>query len=206
MNKQDFINEILDLELKMFQAVKTDQPAPCRDDPEGFRKMRTAQFQAWSTKTLASYFNDIKIAERENRNLMTLKYARMDNLISVLNKNAIIKKIVNIQVAWQKEIAKKYPQLIKRGRSIDSNDESFTTSFQTYLSCELETYSDLTLACLFKDIQNAQKRNENMTERIYEQMVKGLGYQSIQEAEKKLVEINRNIRRKYGHIITKTPG
>jgi uncharacterized protein DUF4125 len=188
MNKQDFIKEILDLELKMFQAVKTDQPAPCRDDPEGFRKTRTAQFQAWSTKTLASYFNDIKIAERENRNLMTLKYARMDNLIPPLSNNPLIDNIVDILVTWQKEMADKYPNLIKRGRPLEDDDTSPTTSFITYMRCELETYSDQTLANLLEDIRGFRERCENMTEKIYELMVKGLGYRSIEEADKRAGE------------------
>lgn len=190
MNKQDFINEILKLELSMFLTVKTDQPAPCMDHPEGFRNTRSAQFQVWSVETLASYYNDLAMAAQENRNLMTLKYARMDNRIPVLNLNEIISKIVDIQVAWQKEMAKRYPNLINQGRPIDE-DTSYMTSFKTYLSCELETYSDLTIACLFKDMKTAQDRNVNLTEKVYEQMVIGLGYPSIQEAEKEAG--NRNL-------------
>jgi len=190
MNKQDFINEILKLELSMFLTVKTDQPAPCMDHPEGFRNMRNAQFQVWSVETLASYYNDLNMAAQENRNLMTLKYARMDNLIPALSKNKIIHQIIDIQVAWQKDMMERYPNLINRGRPID-DDTSYMTSFKTYLSCELETYSDLTIACLFKDLKTAQDRNENLTEKVYEQMVMGLGYPSLQEAEKEAG--NRNL-------------
>jgi hypothetical protein len=183
MNKEDFINEILDLELDMFLSVKTDQPAPCQQDPAGFRKTRSAQFQTWSIETLASYCNDLETATRENRNLMTLKYARMDNLIPPLNTDSIIDEIVRMNVLWQKEMAEKYPNLIARGRPIDDGENSVITSFKTYLACELETYSDVTLACLFKDIREFQERNENMMEKVYEHMVKGLGYHSIEEAE-----------------------
>jgi len=184
MKKNDLIAEIFKMELEMFQAVKTDQPSPCQTDPERFKIMRIAQFKCWSMETLASYLNDLEIASQENQNLMTFKYARMDNLIPASNKNELIKRIVDIQASWQKEMAKNYPQLINRGRPIDEDEKTVVTSFRTYLSCELETYSDLTLACLFRDIQLAQQQNENMTEMIYEQMMKGLGYQSIQEAEK----------------------
>jgi hypothetical protein len=183
MNKQDFIEEILDLELAMFLSVKTDQPAPCQQDPVGFRKTRNAQFQTWSIETLASYCNDLEAATREDRNLMTLKYARMDNLIPSLNQNSIIDEIVRINVSWQKEMAEKYPNLISRGRPIDDEGNLLITSFTTYLSCELETYSDVTLACLFKDIREFQERSENMMEKVYEHMVKGLGYRSVGEAE-----------------------
>jgi len=183
MNKQDFINEILNLELTMFLAVKTDQPAPCQEDPVSFRKSRSTQFQTWSVETLASYRNDLESATREGRNLMTLKYARMDNLIPPLNKNSLIDEIVRINALWQQEMAKKYPNLISRGRPVDNSEDSFVTSFKTYLACELETYSDATLACLFKDIREFQKRSESMMEKVYEHMVKGLGYRSIQEAE-----------------------
>ena len=183
MDKQDLVNEILDRELAMFQAVKTDQAAPCRDHPETFRNMRNAQFQAWSVETLASYCDDLTSAARGKRNLMTLKYARMDNRIPVLNNNKLIPEIVAIQVAWQKEMAQNYPHLINRGRPIDG-DHGYMTSFERYLACELETYSDLTIACLRKDLQNALDRKENLTEKVYTLMVKGLGYQSIEEAEK----------------------
>jgi len=183
MNKEDFINEILDLELSMFLSVASDQPAPCQQDPQGFRKTRSAQFQTWSVETLASYCNDLETARREHRNLMTLTYARMNNLIPPLKKDGVIDEIVRIQVLWQREMAEKYPNLIARGRPIDDHENSAVTSFRTYLACELETYSDVTLACLYKDIREFQKRDENMIERLYEHMVKGLGYQSIQEAE-----------------------
>ncbi|MFO7557212.1 MAG: DUF4125 family protein [Desulfobacterales bacterium] len=183
MNKQHLIDEILDLELAMFLAVKTDQPAPCREDPAAFKKNRSAQFQTWSVETLASYRNDLETAAREERNLMTLKYARMENLIPPLNTNSVIGEIVRVNVLWQKEMAGKYPNLISRGRPIDAGNDSRVTSFQTYLASELETYSDVTLASLFNDIQEFQERNENMMEKVYEHLVKGLGYRSIQEAE-----------------------
>ena len=185
MNKQEHINQILDRELEMFMAVKTYQYAACRDDPDSFRTMRTAQFSVWSQETLARYSLDLKIAAQQNRNLMTLKYARMDNLIPPLNNNPLIDNIVDILITWQKEMTDKYPNLIKRGRPLEDDDTSPTTSFTTYMRCELETYSDQTLANLLEDIRGFRERCENMTEKIYEFMVKGLGYRSIEEADKR---------------------
>jgi len=35
----------------------------------------------WSKEMLESYFDDLVIAQKKGRNLVTEKYARMDNLI-----------------------------------------------------------------------------------------------------------------------------
>ena len=54
----------------------------------------------------------------------------------------------------------------------------------SYLRGELETYSADTLAHLYRDVTESQANDQNMTQVIYENMVKNHGYASIEEAEK----------------------
>ncbi len=182
--KNVLINQILEEELDMFLTVSAIERASCQDHPDEFKKNRRAQFSAWSEETLKSYLNDLMAAKKNGRNLMTLKYARMDNLVPPLNKDPLIDKIVGIQYAWQKEMFQKYPNLMSGARSIDSReDTSLQTSFETYLRGELETYSCETLGLLYEDIKTYQKAKKSLNEALYEFLVKDLGYQSLEEAE-----------------------
>ena len=183
-SKESIIKAILDLELEMFLAVNSREPAACQQNPQRFREMRKAQFLAWSLKTLESYYGDLKKALCQGKNLMTLKYARMDNLIPSMNTNPAISRIADIQLGWQRDMASRYPKIMSRGRSLDDADEKTGgASFKTYLMGELETYSDQTLALLEADIYQYIENNENMTQIIYESMVAALGYLSLEEAE-----------------------
>ncbi len=187
-HKEELIQEILEMELGMFLSVSAQEPVSCQQDPEGFRMTRAAQFSVWSEQTLTSYREDLKKAVEEGRNLMTLKYARMDNLIPKLHDDILLEnlidQIVAIQVRWQKEMMAKYPYLMKRGRPLDEGEEGLqTTSFLNYLRGELETYSADTLAHLYRDVTESQTNAQNMTQAIYENMVKSHGYASIEEAE-----------------------
>ena len=182
MDREALIEAILDRELEMFLTVPVRHRASCQDDPEGFRTFRRAQFLVCSKDTLESYAHDLTNAAQQGHNLMTLKYARMDNLIPVLNTNPVIDEMVDIQLEWQKEMCIKYPHLMARGRPLEDNGYGYT-SFKTYLRGELETYSDATLACLWKDMLERRRKGLNMTEEIYAHMVRGLGYSSLEDAE-----------------------
>ena len=182
--RTELIEKILDKELKMFLTVPVRQKAACQEHPESFKTMRRAQFLMWSEKTLESYLKDLEKAEKEGRNLMTEKYARMDNLIPPKNQDPLIDKIVNIQCKWQEEMFRKYPNLMRGARPVySSQDSPFQTSFETYLRGELETYSHNTLASLYDDIVGMQKEGKNMAEELYKQLVMDLGYESLEEAE-----------------------
>ncbi len=81
-------------------------------------------------------------------------------------------------------MAGKYPKLMACGRPIeDSGSPGVATSFTTYLRGELETYSGETLSLLYRDMNASTQRGENMTEAIYLQTARDLGYKSIEEAE-----------------------
>ena len=190
MEKERLISQILEFEFDMFVSVRSRHPVSCQEDPEGFRVMRSSQFSTWSEETLQSYLSDLKCAANDCRNLMTLKYARMENILPSLHENPqiinMINEIVAVQMEWQKEMFSKYPALMSRGRPIGATGnerQQSDTSFKTYLCCELETYSLMTLTHLFRDIMVNRSQAKNMTEEIYTQMMKGLGYSSLEEAE-----------------------
>lgn len=182
--KDDLIKEILDSEQKMFLTVPVRQKASCQEDIESFRIMRSSQFMSWPDEALESYLDDVKEAEKKGLNLMTQKYARMDNLIPKLKENPLIDRIAEIECAWQKEIVEKYPNAMGGARPISSSEDTpFITSFETYLKGELETYSDRTLSLLYADIREKYDRGVNGSMETCRFMVEQLGYDSLEDAE-----------------------
>ena len=106
---------------------------------------------------------------------MTEKYARMENKIPPLNDNDMIHEIVAIENEWMKEMHAKYPRTF----------EDKGAGFQNYFSCELETYSDRTLALFHKFVTSARDGYRNLVEERYTNLFKKMGYNSIYERELK---------------------
>ena len=183
MSEKDLLIEsILGLELDMFLNVPARYPAGCQENPDAFRLFRRVQFSVWSEETLASYLDDLSRAKEQGQNLMTLKYARMENLIPPLKGNPMIDRIVQMQLEAQRAMFSRYPHILSRGRPLEE-DRPGVTSFKTYLRGELETYSDRTLELLCRDIQQVKDQGQNWVEQSYAVLVRNLGYQSIDEAE-----------------------
>lgn len=184
---KNLLDKIIALELDMFLAVRAKDSYTCRQDPEAFRLHRRAQFSIWSEDTLQSYCNDLHHAQKSGINLMTVKYARMDNLLPTQHRSPLISDIVSIQVGWQKKMLQKYPHLMAGARHIRETDTStYTTSFEAYLRSELETYSENTLELLHRDMLMYVKRGVNGSKKIYEYLVHEMGYRSIEEADQVL--------------------
>jgi hypothetical protein len=185
MKKIELIHRIIELELEMFLAVPTQEKSDCQNYPESFRLHRRAQFNGWSESTLESYLKDLEKAKAEGINLMTLKYARMNQGSPTEQHNPLIQKIVSMQCQWQQEMIEKYPNLMAGARPISSKEDmGGSTSFETYLRGELETYSDYTLSLLYKDITNKVEKGINMSEEVYSYLAKELGYGSAEEADR----------------------
>jgi hypothetical protein len=187
--KDNLIENILGLELNMFLNVPSRDPASCQENPDAFRLHRGAQFSVWSEETLRSYLDDLSKAKEQGHNLMTLKYARMENLVPPLNVNPIIEIIVHMELEAQREMLSRYPNFIGQGRSLE-DDSAGATSFKTYLRGELETYSDRTLELLYEDIRQIKDRGQNFAQQVYSNLVKNLGYHSIDELEETLRKKN----------------
>ena len=78
MTKEEIIAKIIAIEWKMFQDVPNiGGTAPCQEERQTFEIMRLSQAASWSEEALASYLDDLTEALKQERNLMTEKYARM---------------------------------------------------------------------------------------------------------------------------------
>ena len=191
--KDHLIENILEMELNMFLDVPSRYPTSCQENPNVFRLHRGAQFSVWSKETLQSYLDDLLKAKEQGNNLMTLKYARMENLIPPLNVNPIIDMIVQMELESQREMLSRYPNILGQGRPLE-DDSPGVTSFKTYLRGELETYSDRTLELLYRDIQQIKDRGQNLAQQLYTNLVRKLGYHSLDEAEETLCKKNDRLR------------
>ena len=185
--KAHIIEAIVDLELEMFLSVPSDRESPCQHHPDGFKFHRRMQFSVWSQATLACYHQDLIYARKNGENLITVKYARMQGLLPCRNANPRIDKIVRIQMQWQEEMTRRFPAIMHRARPLTkSSDDDGTTSFETYLRGELETYSDATLASLYEDMSAMQAKGINAAERLYRLQAQHSGFNSLEEAEAKM--------------------
>jgi hypothetical protein len=184
-DREKLIETIVTLELEMFLSVPADGLYSCQQDLDGFRLHRSTQFAIWSEKTLSSYLQDLHQAEAAGINLMTVKYARMEDRLERENFNPLIDQLAALQLRWQTEMAAKYPHLMAAARPVSEKDDAAgATSFETYLRGELETYSDATLASLFHDLSQLDQGGKNGSEEIYSHLVKKLGYENLAEVEK----------------------
>ena len=173
-DKEALIGRIVEIELAMFSRVKAVEPAACQQMPETFRTMRRMSHSALSTDTLESYLQDLQSAVTQGRNLITEKYARMDNLIPPINRNPLIKSIVALESFWLRDLHERFPLAVRcDGR------------FEVYALGELETYSDQTLELYFRDVESAVEAGRNLVEERYEYLHKGLGFASLDEVEKR---------------------
>ena len=185
-DKMELVGRILEVEWEMFSTVQSrGGRASCQDDREGFDITRRSQFMTWSDETLESYLDGLQEAKAEGKNLMTLKYARMENLIPPLNSEVLplIDKIAEIVLKWQEEFSKRFPY-IEQARPVYKWQEgrSGVTSSETYLRGELETYPPKTIELYYKDVLDKKAQGLNGIEMIYTYNVQSLGYESLQEA------------------------
>ena len=159
---------------------------------------RLAQFLTWDDAMRASYYEELTEAESVGWNLLTEKYARMIrytapaqyaalcNRLPVISepKERLVEKIVAIQLKWQEDYARRYPRVARGSRPTDhSADADYVTSFETYLRCELYTYSERTLRAYLSHAEELARRGGNMTIQNLEYMAKLYGFSSLQEME-----------------------
>lgn len=177
------IEKILEIEKRMFLTVKSIDESPCQKDTPNFLLHRRAQFFPWSNEVLRSYLHDLELASQQGNNLMTLKYARMEEKIPVLNNNPLIEKIVVISRDWQEEMIEHYPYIMDGGRPLDADDQTVWVSYPAYLKAELETYSDITIQLLYNHSLLKKKQGINMSKEVYQFLVSMMGYKSLDDAE-----------------------
>ena len=187
MDKNQLIDAIITLETEMFLAVKTEGECACQDNIDNFAFHRKVQFIAWNAETLKLYLDHISKSWSQDINLMTIKYARMEDQIPTYSSNPLIDKIAAQAVKWQREVKALYPKFMARSRPItDENSSSDVRSFDRYFKGELETYSDNVLSSLFAHISESVANGVNLSLVSYEYMVKELGYKDMADVEARL--------------------
>ena len=193
------VAELILKEWNQFQQVRNEGGrASCQNHMKEFVMNRLAQFLTWDDAMRESYYEDLTDAESVGWNLLTEKYARMMrytapaqyaalcNRLPVISepKERLVEKIVAIQLKWQEDYARRYPRVARGSRPTDhSADADYVTSFETYLRCELYTYSERTLRAYLSHAEELARRGGNMTIQNLEYMAKLYGFSSLQEME-----------------------
>ena len=174
-DKERIVEQIVEIEVEMFRSVPTAQEPDCRARLEAMQLHRRGQFAVWSQRTCASYLQDLRHAKAAGKNLMTLKYARMDNLIPPLSENPLIHRVRQRFLRWQADVISRYPNIMRGARDLED--------FSNYLGAELETYSDETLELLAADVEACDREGGNMSLEVYRFLAGQSGYASLDQME-----------------------
>jgi hypothetical protein len=164
--------------------------------------MRRSQYENWNEEMRCCYLDFAKKSQKEGRNLVEEKYARMmqysdlhyynkylaPNLPTVPQSHyPLINAIVTVMIDWELDFAKAYPKLSGAGRPITSDgDASGFTSLETYARGELETYPKELLQLYADYVAQLQRENKSLSIMIQDTLVHLYGYDSIEEAEASL--------------------
>lgn len=198
---QNSLEQLIVKEWTQFQQVQNEGGrASCQDHRREFVMNRLAQFLTWSEEMRQSYCRDLEEAEKYGWNLLTEKYARMmrytapeqyaalRNRLPVISeqKERLVQQIMEIQLRWQEEYTRLYPKVSRGSRPTGhGSDADHVTSFETYLRCELETYSEATLRSYLQHAQEMERSGVNMTILNLEFIARCNGFSGLREMEEK---------------------
>ncbi len=199
--REQLIFEVAQTEWELFQQVyNTGGRDSCQDDPDTFFKMRMSQWMVYSDEVLLRYRADIKQAVSEGRNPIFEKYGWMmettfpeefekikSHLPDVSDKKEVVEQIVKINLEWDAEMLRDYPNLRKRGRvaTTDQDGVMAGSSMESYLRGELYTYSEKTLALILSETEAAKEKGESLLKQTIANETAFYGYRSLEDAEER---------------------
>ena len=175
--RDQILQDIIDLETAMFRSLNIGEPMP-EDRIRPFRLMRWMTYSVLADDTLASWLADLRTAKQAGRNVLTEKYARIDNLIPPIKNNPLIGEIVGAEVRWMEELHERFPKMIRR----QADDAAL---FEKYAACELETWSDASIELYHRDVCAALRERRNLPEERYNNLYRRTGQGSLAELETK---------------------
>lgn len=168
-NKNALIQSIIEIEMDMFRTVTTYEKSQCQERLQTFRLMRWMSHSVLPAEILKAYLEDLRLALHSGRNMMTEKYARMDDQIPCLQHADEIDAIVAIEETWFAQVRKEFPHSFSETQG----------GFRIYIKSELETYSPNTLRLLKNFVLQAQAEGRNLVRERYENLFKRLGHTSL---------------------------
>lgn len=176
-DRDSLIHDVIERELVMFLATKNQGgTASCQENPDMFRNWRWMIFSVLSDEYIKSYQQDLIDADRLGRNLMTEKYARMDNLIPCVSPNMDkVRKVVAAERVWLVELSNEFPALFPDP----------TARFDFYFAAEIETLSEATLDQYQACVDRAKREGRNLAKERYANMYERMGLGSLEEADAK---------------------
>jgi len=189
---EKYTDDIIKIEFDLFDKVNNaGGRASCQDDFDTFYRQRGAQFDAWSEETRESYLADLKKTSAEGRNLVMEKYAYMSGYDymgeedDIIEKQTLVMQIMNQMTEETYAMRQKYPNLSARARPMGSEPGAML-SIDSYLVCELLTYSCETLRRYKRHLDKLKEQGLSLPELTLENTMKRYGYAGLDDAEAKL--------------------
>ena len=192
---EKYTDDIIAIEFDLFDKVNNvGGRAACQDDFTTFEVMRGAQFDAWNEEMRSSYLEDLTAARNAGRNLVMEKYAYMTGYDYMGEDEGFEQKcklVASISASMLEdtfELLGRYPNVMRHSRPIGSGSGG-AVAIDSYLPCELMTYSVRTLELMSRYIEALHIVGTNLTERIHENIAQRYGFDSLDAMETRLSEI-----------------
>ena len=157
--KDDLIISIIQQEWPLFTSTQNvDHRSPCQDQMANFIVSRHAYWSMYSTPVVTFKYGYMMEATHPDEFL-----AIKDKLPSISNvKLSLVTAIMALYMKWELDIQLEIPGYDTHHRPIQAKDNSLThTSVETYMTGELQSYSENTLECILAHFLQCSKNNIN---------------------------------------------